>query len=121
MTFTKVTTIGIGPLNIQIWGLLVALGMLLGLIVTLHAAKMNTENFIDMFIILFIASIIGSRLLYVAEYWNQYSDNLVSIFWVNEGGLVFLGGFFLAALAVFAYTKLKKLKFWKIFDILLKV
>lgn len=121
MTFDKITTVPIGPVDIQVWGLLVALGMLMGLLYTLRAAKkskMNTENFIDIFIIVFVASIIGSRLLYVAEFWEQYLNNPMSIIKIQQGGLMFLGGFFLSALCVFIYTKLKKLSFWKVADVI---
>jgi len=121
MMFSKVPTIGIGPVNIQIWGLLVAIGMLLALILTVKAAKkkkMNSEHFIDMFIIIFIAAIIGSRLLYVAEHWDMFSDNWFNLIKLNYGGLIFIGGALLAALAVFVYTKLKKLSFWKSTDII---
>lgn len=119
MMFSKVTTIGIGPVNIQIWGLLVALGMLFALLLTIKEAKrkkMNTEHFIDMFIIIFIAAIVGSRLLYVAQYWEMFSEDLRTVVYLNHGGLVFIGGFALSVLALLAYTKLKKLSFWKVSD-----
>lgn len=119
MMFSKVTTIGIGPVNIQIWGLLVALGMLLALLLTLKEAKkkkMNSEHFIDMFIIIFVTAIVGSRLLYVAQYWEMFSEDIRTVVYLNHGGLVFIGGFFLSSLALYIYTKLKKLSFWKIAD-----
>jgi len=119
MTFEKLTVISFGPVNIQVWGLLVALGMLAGLLFSLHEAKkkkMNTDNFIDMFILVFIGSIIGSRLLYVAQFWDNYKNNLWSIVNVNEGGLVFLGGVILAILLILIYTRFKKLPFWKVGD-----
>lgn len=121
MTFEKINTIPVGPVDIQVWGLLVALGMLIGLLYTLRAAKkrkMNTENFIDIFIIVFVASIIGSRLLYVAEFWEQYANNPMAIIKIQQGNLTFLGGFFLSLLFVYIYTKLKKLSFWKLSDII---
>jgi len=119
MTFEKLTVISLGPVNIQVWGLLVALGMLAGLLFTLHEAKkkkMNSDNFIDMFILVFIGSIIGSRLMYIALFWDEYKNNLWSVFSVNEGGLVFIGGALLAAIAVLIYTRFKKLPFWKVSD-----
>ncbi len=119
MTFEKFTVIPIGPLQIQVWGLLVALGMLFALLFTLREAKrkkMKTEPFIDIFIISFITSIIGSRLLYVAIFWDNYKDDLWKIVQINEGGLVFFGGAILAVLSIILYTKLKKLKFWKVAD-----
>lgn len=121
MMFSKVTAIPIGPVNIQIWGLLVALGMLLALLLTLKEAKrkkMNSEHFIDIFIIVFVTAIIGSRLLYMAQYWEMFSDDLKSVFYLNHGGLVFIGGFLLSVLAIFVYTKLKKLSFWKVIDVI---
>lgn len=121
MTFTKITTIPVGPVDIQIWGLLVALGMLAGLLYTLRASKkrkMNTENFIDIFIIVFITSIVGSRLLYVAEFWEQYANDPMSIIKIQQGGLTFIGGVLLAVLGLFIYTKLKKLSFWKVVDVI---
>jgi phosphatidylglycerol:prolipoprotein diacylglycerol transferase len=119
MNFQKITTLSIGPLDIQIWGLLVALGMLIALLLTMRNAKkkkMNSENFIDIFILVFIASIIGSRLLYVIQFWHEFSGNPVSIIQLQQGGLIFFGGLFLSALVVFAYTSYKKLSFWKVID-----
>lgn len=121
MTFTKITTIPVGPIDIQIWGLLVALGMLAGLLYTLREAKkrkMNTEHFIDIFIIIFVFAIVGSRLLYVAQFWQEYANDPMAIIKIQQGGLTFLGGVFLSVLALFIYTKLKKLSFWKVVDIL---
>jgi phosphatidylglycerol---prolipoprotein diacylglyceryl transferase len=119
MMFSKVTAINVGPVGIQIWGLLVALGMLLALLLTVKEAKrkkMNSENFIDMFILIFIAAIIGSRLLYIAQYWEMFSNDLSTVIKLNHGGLIFMGGFFLSVLVLFAYTKFKKLSFWKVTD-----
>ncbi|MCD6109542.1 prolipoprotein diacylglyceryl transferase [bacterium] len=121
MDFSKFSSIGIGPVNIQIWGLLVAVGMLFALLLAVKEAKkkkMNSENFIDIFIIIFIAAIIGSRLFYVGEHWDMFKDDWLGIIKLNYGGLVFIGGALLASVSVLAYTKLKKLSFWKSFDII---
>jgi len=120
MDFSKITTIGVGSVNIQIWGLLVAVGMLFGLLLALKEAKrkkMNSEYFIDIFIIIFVTAIIGSRLLYVAEHRDMFQGDWLSIVKLNYGGLVLIGGGLIASIAVLAYTKLKKLSFWKSIDI----
>jgi phosphatidylglycerol:prolipoprotein diacylglycerol transferase len=120
-TFSKFTAITIGPLQIQIWGLLVAIGMLFGLLLTVREAKrkkLKAEHFIDIFIIVFLAGIIGSRLLNLVEYWNEYSVDPWRIVQIQHGGLTFFGGALLAFVAVYVYTKLKKLKFWKTIDTL---
>ena len=121
MEFTKITQIPIGPVHIQVWGLLVALGMLAGLFLSIKEAKkrgIKADYFYDMFIIAVITSMIGSRLAYAALYWENFRDNLLDVFKVWEGGLVFLGGFFAALLGIFIYMKSKKLRFWEIADIM---
>jgi phosphatidylglycerol:prolipoprotein diacylglycerol transferase len=119
MTFEKLTVIPIGPVQIQVWGLLVAIGMLTALLFTLKEAKrkkMKSEPFIDIFIISFVASIVGSRILYVILFWESYKDNFWKVFYINEGGLVFLGGVLLVILSIFLYTRLKKMRFWQVAD-----
>jgi phosphatidylglycerol:prolipoprotein diacylglycerol transferase len=37
--------------------------------------------------------IIGGRLLYVAFHWSQYGNDLLGIFRIWEGGMMFFGGF----------------------------
>lgn len=121
MEFTKITQIPIGPMHIQAWGLLVALGMLVGLFLSIKEAKkkgLKADHFYDMFIIAVITSMIGSRLMYVVLYWNDFKDNLADIFKIWEGGLVFIGGFFAAILGIYIYIKSKKLRFWEIADIM---
>jgi len=44
MLFTKITQIPIGPINVQAWGLLVGLGMLVGLFIALAEAKRKGLN-----------------------------------------------------------------------------
>ena len=68
MQFTKIQIIKIGPLPIQTWGLLLAIGMLLALLFTLHEAKvkkMHSDDFVDLFIVIFIAGLLGAKLFHV--------------------------------------------------------
>ncbi len=121
MEFTKITQIPIGPIHIQVWGLLVALGMLAGLFLSVKEAKrrgIKADYFYDMFVIAVITSVIGSRLMYIVLYWDNFRGNFPDIFKVWEGGLVFIGGFFAALLGIFIYMKSKKLRFWEIADIM---
>jgi len=121
MEFTKITQIPIGPIHIQVWGLLVALGMLAGLFLSIKEAKkrgIKPDYFYDIFIIAVITSMIGSRLMYVVLFWDNFKNNLIDIFKVWEGGLVFIGGFLAAIFGIYVYVKSKKLDFWKLADIM---
>lgn len=131
MDFAKFTNISIGEYQIQIWGLLVALGMLAALLFTLREAKkrkMNGDNFVDLFIIIFITGMLGAKLLHVLEFWPNYAEKLSGpvqvseaetskfMMLIGEGGFVLFGGIFLAVLGVYLFTKIKKLSFWKVAD-----
>ncbi|MFC1599464.1 prolipoprotein diacylglyceryl transferase [Patescibacteria group bacterium] len=121
MEFVKLTTLNIGPLAIQLWGLLVALGLLLALLLAVKEAKlrkMDTENFFDLFIIVFVFGLVGARLMYCIEHYQTFLAEPFKIINILEGGLNFYGGLLLAGLASWLYVRYKKLKFWKMADVI---
>jgi phosphatidylglycerol:prolipoprotein diacylglycerol transferase len=64
-----------------------------------------------------LAAIIGARLYYVILHFEEFSDNLIGIFWpfqegsVGIGGLVMYGGYIGAIAAGAVFFKVKKLPF----------
>ncbi|OGJ51752.1 prolipoprotein diacylglyceryl transferase [Candidatus Peregrinibacteria bacterium RIFOXYB2_FULL_41_88] len=121
MQFTKITEIPLGPINVQAWGLLVGLGMLVGLFFALAEAKrkgINKESIYDVFLISVISSMIGGRIMYVALYWQNFKYDLLGIFKIWHGGMVFFGGFLAALAGVIIYARIKKIKFWRLADTL---
>lgn len=93
-------TIDVGPLTIQVFGLCVAAGVLLGGWVTarrnarLGIATEDTERIV---ISLVLAGIVGARLLWVLTNLDQI-DGVIDVIAVWRGGLQFSGGFILALL-----------------------
>jgi phosphatidylglycerol:prolipoprotein diacylglycerol transferase len=121
MLFTKITQIPLGPINIQAWGFMVGLGMLVGLFFALAEAKrkgINKEAIYDIFLISVISSMIGGRLMYVALYWHNFKYDLLEIFKIWNGGMVFFGGFLAALAGLIIYARIKKIHFWKLADLL---
>lgn len=121
MEFVKLTTLNIGPVAIQLWGLLVAVGLLFALLLAVKEAKIrkiDSENFFDLFIIVFVSGLIGARLFYCIEHYNEFLTDPFKIINILEGGLNFYGGFLLAALASYLYVRYKKLSFWKTADVI---
>lgn len=113
--------IRIGPFSIHSYGLMIAIAFLVGIIVSLYYAKkegIKEEVILDLAIYVIIAGLIGSRFLYVIGQWDQYKDNLLEIFMVQRGGLVFLGGFLLALLVVVWYARRKGVPLLKLCDAL---
>lgn len=110
-----------GVFNIYSWGLMVALGSLVGLTSFLYYAKIEkvpSEMILDLFVYVVIASVVGARLFYIIGNPAEYIKNPLSVFFVQEGGMAFIGGFVFVSLVVYIYVKAHKLNILKILDIL---
>lgn len=112
--------IDLGFIKIYTFGLIVAIAFLVGLWFSLRGAKRKgiSQGIIEGLVFyIILGSIIGSRLLHVIIFWDSYSENLISVLFLWEGGLTFYGGFLGAVIASFAYLKAKGLRFWKYADL----
>lgn len=102
--------------EITLYGVLIGIGMLAGILLAAHQAKVAGQNpdiIWDFAIYAIVFSIVGARLYYVAFEWDMYKDDLLSIFNTRQGGLAIYGGVIAAFLTLFIYAKLKKQNpFW---------
>ena len=88
--------IDLGFLKLQVWGILVSLGFILGIVISFiefKKRKLSTDNFFDLIFWIIIGSILGSRLLYVAEYWQFFYEDPLEIIKMWHGGMSVYGGF----------------------------
>lgn len=112
-------SINIFGFEIAYYGIIIALGMLLGLQVVKLDAQRKNENvdiYFDFSIFAIIFSIIGARLYYVIFSFDSYKDDLIRIFYIREGGLAIYGAVIAAVLTLFVYAKLKKQSFFAMAD-----
>jgi phosphatidylglycerol:prolipoprotein diacylglycerol transferase len=107
------TTIPLGPLTLQVWGLAVALGMLAGLALFYSQAKkkgLSTDLVLDIGIYSSIGGIIVARLfhifLYEPAYYFARPQEMIAVW---HGGMSSLGGFVGAALGIAFLIKKRKL------------
>lgn len=102
----------IGGFTIQTYGLMMAIGFLLCYFLALHLAKRTGRNPDDVQHIVMIAAmsgVIGARIVYVWQNWQtEFAAQPLQMFAIWKGGLVFYGGFILAAIALLVYAYLKK-------------
>ena len=113
--------INIGSFNLYTYGLFMALGFLAAMQVSKINAKphgISAEIITDIFFVILISALVGARLLYVIINFNSYRDNLLGIFQIWNGGLVFFGGFIAAVAACAVYFKKKNLKIFQTADII---
>jgi phosphatidylglycerol:prolipoprotein diacylglycerol transferase len=115
--------IELGPLKIHWYGILIAIGFLLG---TWTAGKrglrynLSPQLLSDLAMWLLVGAIIGARVLHVISYWDTEFKGrpLVEIFKIQNGGLVFYGGLIGAAIAGTIFVNWKKLPWFKTADAL---
>jgi prolipoprotein diacylglyceryl transferase len=108
----------LGPLSIRWYGLLFALGFLLGYYIGEYMLKSENvkEKWIEsLFFYLIIATVVGARLGHVFFYgWDYYSQNPGEIIKVWHGGLASHGGAIGILIAMFLHSKLitKRTMLW---------
>jgi phosphatidylglycerol:prolipoprotein diacylglycerol transferase len=105
----------IGPLTIHAYGLLVALGLVTGILVAVRLGKkqgLPAQLVMDMAFIMILWAIVGSRLLYVLINFSYYKTHLIDILKIWQGGLVFSGGLVAVAAAMAFYLRRQQLSFW---------
>ena len=111
----------IGSLKLYTYGLFLALGFITAIWFTKRNARfygISDQTVSDLFFTILVAAIVGARLLYVGINFDAYRGNLLEMFKIWNGGLVFFGGFISAFFAAFVFLKMRKMDIWKTADIL---
>ncbi len=111
----------LGRVKLYTYGLFLALGFITAIWFTKRNARfygMSDRTVSDLFFTILVSAIVGARLLYVVINFDAYKDNLLEIFRIWNGGLVFFGGFLFATLAAVVFLKISKMDIWKTADIL---
>ena len=110
-----------GFIQIYWYSVLIFVALLIGGTLALHEGKkwrISEDKMINMFFYLIPISIIGARLYYVAFNWSYYSQNLIEILEVWEGGLAIHGGILAGLLFVMLYCLKHNISIGRMTDIL---
>lgn len=102
----------IGPLTIHGYGVCIAVGLLLALTVACKRAKKIGLNDDIVYGIVFAAAIfgfMGAKIMYCIVEWDMFIKDPMSC--LSSSGFVVYGGITGGILAVFIYTKIKKVDF----------
>ncbi len=109
--YFEVTAIDLGPVIIQVWGLMVSLGILAGLALSYKYARkyfLAEQVILDLAVWSIFGGFIGARIFHVVFYAPEYyllHPSEVIYFW--QGGASSLGGFVGAAFAIYIFAKIK--------------
>lgn len=110
----------IGPITIQIWGLMVSAGFLAALFWSLKEAEENKidKNYIwDSMLIILAGVIIGSKIFYIISNSIELGD-FENVFTLTTGGFSLIGGIIFSLIIIYFYAKIKKINVWMLADVL---
>lgn len=113
--------IQIGSKEIYWYGVIIAFGLLLGLILATREADrlgLKKDLMVDLVVFAIPVSILFARMYYVIFQWEQYaSAPWWKIFAIWEGGLAIHGALIGAVLTAIIFAKVKNVSFWQLADI----
>ena len=114
-----VNHISIFGFPIAFYGMIIGCGMLLGLFVATKEyvrSGYKADDIQDFALWVIVLGIIGARIYYVIFEWGYYSEHLLEIPNIRQGGLAIYGGVLMALFTCIVYTKKKKLDFFPMAD-----
>ncbi len=110
----------LGPIPIQVWGFFVALGILVGLLVSARRAEklgLEKKHVFDVATWLIVAAFVGAWFSHVVFYeLATYVQDPLEILRVWNGGLSITGGFIGAVIAALWYFRKHELDVYKYSD-----
>lgn len=114
------TAFSIGGFDIRWYGILIAIGIILGIVIAQYNCKWREadyDNLLNIVLLSLPIGIIGARLYYVVFEFKNYENNIIDAFNIRNGGLAIHGGLIFAIGTALIYTKIKKLNFINFADV----
>lgn len=109
--------------EITFFGILLAVGMLLGMVFVVLEAKRKKQDanlHLGMMISGLAGGFIGARFFYVLLSWSVYKTDIMKVFDTRNGGMVFYGGLLGGVLAAAIFCRIKKAAFMEMADVAVK-
>lgn len=114
------TAFTIFGLDVQWYGILIVIGLLLAMgfaYRNMRRVGIDSDRATDAIIGGIIGALIGARAYYVIFNWDDYKNDLPSIFNTREGGLAVFGGLIGAVIVGGIICKVRKVKFLPMMDL----
>lgn len=114
----------LGPFEIRYYGLIFVLGFVIAYFFLVFLSKerklpLDKNDISDLLLYLIVGVIVGARIVYVLFYnLAFYIENPLQSFALWQGGLSFHGGLLGAALAIYIFSKKKKIHIYELMDII---
>ncbi len=109
----------IGSLTFYSYGFFTALAMVAAFVATMRTARragLDPVQAADILFFIFVAGILGARLFYVLQHFDEYQSAPWRALMLREGGLVWYGGFIVSASAGLVYARWRGWALLKLLD-----
>ena len=120
--FAVVNLFGIQGFNIAWYGVIIASGLVLGIILASLRARnrgWSGDLVLDFIILAVPLAVIFARAYYVAFEWDYFAANPARIIAINQGGLAIYGAVIGGFLAAFLFSRFTKFPFLKLIDLVI--
>lgn len=109
--------------EIRWYGVMAALGFIAAVLVALKnrkIAEMSKDQVYNLLLLTMLSGVVGARIFYIISFWERdgFGKNPLTVFLINKGGLVYYGGFILAFITIFVYSRRSKLNFMRVIDMM---
>ena len=115
------STFTIGSIEIHLYGLIIALGLVLAVVYALRRKDqfgLSEDDLLDGVLWIAPFAIVCARIYYCAFEWEQYASNPISVLYIWEGGIAIYGAVIGAAIGVIIHCKfIKKISVPAVLDI----
>ena len=112
----------IGPMNVRIYGIVIAVGLLLAVIYGLKRSKqfgLKEDDILDGVLGIVPFAIICARAYYCIFAWKEFAQDPIRVLYIWEGGLAIYGGVIGAVVGVMVFCCIKKVRLGAVLDIVL--
>ena len=120
LTMNPPRSLSIGPFSVYLYGVVIALGLVLAVFYACRRSKefgIKEDDLLDGVLWVTPFAILCARAYYCIFSWEHYADNPISVFYIWEGGLAIYGGVLGAIVGVAVFCKVKHIKLPMLLDL----
>ena len=112
----------LGPLSIHMYGLLIAVGLMLAVIYGMRRAPqfgVTEDHVLDGVLWITPFAILCARAYYCIFSWELYADDPISVLYIWNGGIAIYGGVLGAVAGIILYCRIRKISLGAALDLVL--
>ena len=106
----KVDLFSIGHFTVHTYGVMIAIGMILCVVMGYYRAKrmeMKAESVVDLAILCVVMGFLGAKVFFVIFSWKQFLTDPLSV--LGSSGFVVYGGIIFGVVSALIYCKIKNI------------